>query len=191
MREGPCTKHLTGTVSTNKHHWQTSFCTSKLTKGYSMQHQHDDTVFNALQQPIEKTCQVIWDALHDFGIGLGRCRPRCSQQIQIDSKGGGVEGLIVTRSNLSGHFKSLTLYRHYFLNFPRVVLVVPKWLCFGSFLPIDFFNLCLQKQEYKSTTNKPYNMIFVPCPHKQCQSMHCYECVHKHSFTIRIKLQLA
>ena len=29
--------------------------------------QQTDMVFNNMQWPIEKTCQVIWDALHDCG----------------------------------------------------------------------------------------------------------------------------
>ena len=29
--------------------------------------QRNDGILNKVQWPVEKTCQVIWDALHDYG----------------------------------------------------------------------------------------------------------------------------
>ena len=66
--------------------------------------------FNNLQWPIEKTCQVIWDALHDYVriewkqtfMYLEKAPNVAYQDIlyEFNLTGGGVKGLIVTRSNL-------------------------------------------------------------------------------------------
>ena len=70
---------------------------------------HNDLVFNALQWPIEKLSQVIWDALKDYNridwkhtlSNLEKAPNVAYQDVlnECDSTWG-VKGLIVTPSNL-------------------------------------------------------------------------------------------
>jgi len=71
--------------------------------------QWNDLVFNNLQWSIEKTRQVVWDALHDYGRikwkhtlrDLGKTLDVAYHDIlnKLDLTWG-VKGLIVTRGNL-------------------------------------------------------------------------------------------
>ena len=71
--------------------------------------QRNDLVFNILQWHVEKTCQVIWDALQDYGriewkqtlLHLEKALDVAYQDVlkEFDLTWG-VKGLIMTRSNL-------------------------------------------------------------------------------------------
>jgi hypothetical protein len=71
-------------------------------------HQPNDMVFNALQWPIEKTHQAIWDTWQDYGriewqptlTDLEKALKIVYQDVLNDfDSTWGVKGLIVTRSN--------------------------------------------------------------------------------------------
>jgi hypothetical protein len=76
---------------------------------WSIWHQRKDMISNALQWPIEKTHQLIWNALQDYGrtewkwtlLDLDKAPDIAYQDVlnEFDSRWG-VKGLIVTRSNL-------------------------------------------------------------------------------------------
>ena len=53
-----CAKHLNGVAASD------SFLSGL---PWIIWHQHNDFIFNKVQWPVEKTRQVIWNALHDYG----------------------------------------------------------------------------------------------------------------------------
>ena len=59
----------------------------------------------------------------------------------------GVQGLIVTQSNILITWKDRPPMSIIIFIFPWVVLVHMRWLCFGSFLAIEIFNLCQKIQK--------------------------------------------
>ena len=76
---------------------------------WSIWHEQNNMVFNALQWPVDKTHQVIWDTLQDYGriewkqtlSYLTKAPDVAYQDVnEFDSIQGGVKGLIVTRTNL-------------------------------------------------------------------------------------------
>ena len=107
-------------------------------------------VFNALQQPIEKTHQVIWDTLHVYGriewqqtlLDFKKVLYIAYQDVlnEFDSMWG-VKGLIVTCSNLVVMWK-VRPWMDIISQFPLgFALVLQRWLYLVPFLQL-IFNLC-------------------------------------------------
>jgi hypothetical protein len=78
-------------------------------KSFSFWRQQNDLVLNALRRPIEKTRQVIWDALHDYGrikwqwtLANLEKAPDVAYRDVLDEFNSiwETKGLIVTRSSL-------------------------------------------------------------------------------------------